>query len=73
MILSRPVYSRARRIAFSLASAPALVKKTFSKQAGACDKILPAASARVRLAVEGAIVVRTPACSWIAATTLGCW
>lgn len=73
MILSRPVTNRAIRIAFSLASAPALVKKTFSKPAGACSRILPAASARCLLEVDGATIVITSACLRIAATTRGCW
>ena len=71
--LSRPVCRRAIRIAFSLASAPPLVKKTLENPAGACDRMRSAACPRVRLAVAGAIVVSVAACSWIAATTRGCW
>ncbi len=73
MILSRPVVSRAIRMAFSLASAPPLVKKTLLKPSGARAVISRAASARVRLAWAGATVASVCACSMIAATTLGCW
>ncbi len=60
-------------MAFSIASAPPLVKNTLSMPAGARSVIRRAASPRARLAVGGEIVVRSAACSWIAATTAGCW
>ena len=72
-ILSRPVTCLAMRIAFSLASAPPLVKKTLFMPSGAFEATFFAASPRVRFAVAGATVVRRAACSWIAATILGCW
>src|SRR5919205_418930 len=73
MTLSRPVCSRAIRMAFSFASAPPLVKNTFSMCAGAWDRILAAAVARTWLACAGATVARLVACCAMAAMTLGCW
>ena len=64
---------RAIRIAFSIASAPPLVKNTLFRLAGASSAIIRAASLRAAFACCGAIVARIPACSWIAAMTLGCW
>ncbi len=64
--------TRAIRTAFSIASAPPLVKKTRFRPSGACEVISSAASARTSLAKAGAIVHSFPACSWIAATTFGC-
>ncbi|MNP70920.1 hypothetical protein D3C76_1672240 [compost metagenome] len=61
------------RIAFSLASAPPLVKKTFLKPAGACSMMRLAASPRIKLAVAGAMVANDAACSWMVAITAGCW
>lgn len=60
-------------MAFSTASAPPFVKKTFEKPAGACETMRAAASARVRLAVAGPIVASTSAWAWMAAMTAGCW
>ena len=71
--LSRPVCRRAIRIAFSLASAPPLVKNTLVNPSGAWLSTRSAARPRVRFAVAGATVVSVAACSWIAATTRGCW
>ena len=71
--LSRPVCRRAIRIAFSIASAPPLVKKTLLKPSGARSTMRWAASPRERVAVEGATVASRPACSMMAAVTAGCW
>src|SRR5690554_5732776 len=60
-------------MAFSLASAPPLVKKTLLKPSGARSVMRLAASPRCRLTVDGAMVVSRSACSLIAATTAGCW
>src|SRR5690554_3880080 len=60
-------------MAFSLASAPPLVKKTLLKPAGARSVMRLAASPRCRLTVDGAIVVSRSACSLMAETTAGCW
>jgi len=49
-----------------------LVKNTFSKGAPACSRIFCAARPRARFACAGLIVGSVAACSWIAATTLGC-
>ena len=51
--LSRPVWARAMRMAFSLASAPPLVKNTRSSPSGAWAAISRAASLRVWLANDG--------------------
>jgi hypothetical protein len=61
------------RTACSLASAPPLVKKTWSRSPGVCDAISRAASERAPLAYAGATVQRLSACSLIAATMRGCW
>ena len=67
------------RTAFSVASAPALVKNTCEKWSStgpprlATSLISRAASLRAALAWNGAIVHSVAACSWIAATSLGCW
>ncbi|MCP2318125.1 hypothetical protein APR12_003478 [Nocardia amikacinitolerans] len=71
--LSRPVCRRASRMAFSLASAPPLVKNTLSIPSGASDVIRWAASPRRRFAVAGPMVARRAAWSAIAAVTTGCW
>jgi hypothetical protein len=60
-------------MAFSIASAPPLVKNTLLNPSGARAAIRCAATPRVRLAVAGPIVASVAACSWIAATTAGCW
>ncbi len=73
MIFCRPVCSRARRMAFSFASAPPLVKKILSRSPGVRSAISRAASLRDSTAKPGAMVQSLAACSWIAATTLGCW
>ena len=65
--------SLAIRIAFSFASAPPLVKNTFSMPSGASAAILVAASPLASFACCGAIVVSFAACSAIAAVTRGCW
>ena len=54
--LCRPVCSRAIRIAFSLASAPPLVKNTWFRSPGASSAISRAASLRASLANAGGIV-----------------
>jgi hypothetical protein len=59
-------------MAFSLASAPPLVKKILVKGAPAFDRMPWAASPRVKFACAGATLGRIAACSWIAATTFGC-
>ena len=61
------------RIAFSLASAPPAVKKTFSKPSGARCRISRAASARVAFPWAGATVVSLDSCSVMPAMILGCW
>ncbi len=60
------------RIAFSLASAPALVKNTLLKPAGARSTMRFAASPRARLAVAGAMVTKVSSCDFMAANTRGC-
>ena len=60
-------------MAFSVASAPPLVKKTMSRSPGASSAISRAASLRASLAKIGATVHSLSACSWIAATSFGCW
>ena len=60
-------------MAFSLASAPPAVKKTFSKPSGARCRISRAASARVAFACAGATVVSFDSCSVIPAMIVGCW
>ena len=60
-------------MAFSIASAPPLVKKTLFMPSGARPAIRLAASPRASLACCGAMVASLAACSWIAATTFGCW
>jgi len=67
------VCRRAIRIAFSFASAPPLVKKTVLRSPGAISAMSRAASLRASLAKAGEIVQSFAACSWIAATSLGCW
>ena len=61
------------RTAFSVASAPPLVKNTMSRSPGASSAISRAASLRASLARNGATVHSMSACSLIAATSLGCW
>ncbi len=61
------------RMAFSLASAPPLVKNTLWNPDGARETMRFAASPRARLTVDGAMVVSSSACSRIACTTAGCW
>ena len=61
------------RIAFSVASAPPLVKNTLSMLSGATSMMRRAASDRSALAWNGAMVHSRPAASWIAAISLGCW
>ena len=58
-------------MAFSLASAPPLVKKTAERPSGATSVMSRAASLRASLAKDGWIVASRAACSWIAATTFG--
>ena len=60
-------------MAFSLASAPPLVKKTASRSSGARSAMSRAASLRAGLAWIGATVVSRSVCSWMAASSLGCW
>jgi hypothetical protein len=67
---------RAMRTAFSMASAPPLVKKTCVNRSpfswpGARSTMSRAASDRAALACCGATVASSAACSWMAATTLG--
>ena len=70
--MRRPVWIRAMRTAFSIASAPPLVKKTWvNRSPGARSTMSRAASERAALACCGATVASSAACSWIAATTLG--
>ena len=61
------------RMAFSLASAPPLVKKTLLNPSGARLVISRDASARVALAWAGATVVRVASCSVMPAMIFGCW
>ena len=72
-ILWREVWMRAILIAFSMPSAPPLVKKTFSWLGLARATILEAASPRASFAACGAIVVSRSACFLIASITFGCW
>ena len=60
-------------MAFSLASAPPLVKKTMFMPSGAISAMARAASLRMSLAMAGEMVVSRPACSAMAATSRGCW
>ena len=60
--LCRPVCSRAMRIAFSMASAPPLVKKTFECPGGARSMIAFAVRPRTNDACCGARVAWTAAC-----------
>ena len=60
------------RIAFSLASAPPLVKKTMFMPSGATSAMTRAASERMSLAIARETVISRPACSWMAATSFGC-
>ena len=65
--------SRAIRTAFSIASAPPLVKNTFVEVAG---RQLGDQPGRLGPRVVGVLrrdVHSRAACSWIAATTFGCW
>jgi hypothetical protein len=73
MTLCRPVCRRARRTAFSVASAPPLVKNTLSRSPGARSASMRASSLRAALAWPGAIMHSTSACALMAATTRGCW
>ncbi len=57
------VWIRAMRIAFSTASAPPLVKKTFAIFGPASSTMRLAASPRLSFACCGAIVDNFPACS----------
>ena len=61
------------RTAFSVASAPPLVKNTMLRSPPAASAMRRAASLRASLAWNGAMVHSRPACSWMAATNLGCW
>ena len=61
------------RTAFSTASAPPLVKKILFRSPGVRSATSRAASERTSTAKPGAMVHIRAACSWIAATTLGCW
>ncbi len=61
------------RTAYSFASAPPLVKNTFSMPSGATSAISRASSPRTSFAIDGWIVASRPACCWIAATRSGCW
>ena len=60
-------------MAFSVASAPPLVKKTLSRSPGAAPAMSRAASERDSSAKLGAMVHWRAAASWIAATSFGCW
>src|SRR4029453_3008339 len=61
------------RMAFSLASAPPLVKNTLSMFDGAWARIFSAAMARVWLAWEGATVASVSSCCLMASMRRGCW
>src|SRR5918992_2004123 len=73
MILCRPVYHRASLTAFSLASAPPLVKNDILRSPGVTSARSLASSPRLSFAMGGPIVHRRSACSLIAATPLGGW
>ena len=60
-------------MAFSVASAPPLVKNTRLSVPGARSAMSRAASERDSSAKLGAMVHCRAAASWIAATSLGCW
>ena len=72
MILWRPVYQRASLMAFSLASAPPLVKNDIFRLPGVTSASRRASSERLSVATDGAIVHSVRACSTIASTTFGC-
>jgi hypothetical protein len=61
------------RMAFSVASAPPLVKNTMSRSPGASSAIRRAASLVASLAKIGATEQSLSACSLIAAMSFGCW
>jgi hypothetical protein len=61
------------RMAFSLASAPPLVKNTMSRSPGARSAMRRAASLRAVVGVERRDGAQQVGCSWMAATSLGCW
>ena len=71
MILCRPVYHRAILIAFSLASAPPLVKKKQSMSPGVTSASFAPSRARGSVAMNGLAYGSRAACSWIARTTRG--
>ena len=60
-------------MAFSVASAPPLVKNTRFSVPGARPAMSRAASERDSSAKLGAMVHCRAAASWIAATSFGCW
>ena len=61
------------RMAFSVASAPPLVKNTMSRSPGASSAMSRAASLVASLAWIGATVHSLSAWALMAATSLGCW
>ncbi len=73
MILCRPVYQRARRMAFSFASAPPFVKNVIDRSPGVTSETRRASVERGSVAMGGPIVHSLSACSLIAATSFGCW
>ena len=60
-------------MAFSVASAPPLVKNTMSRSPGASSAMSRAASLRWSLAWNGAMVHSRSAWALMASTILGCW
>jgi hypothetical protein len=61
------------RMAFSVASAPPLVKNTMSRLSGATSTMRRAASLRAGVGVERRDGAQPVGRSWIAAISLGCW
>ena len=67
----RPVYQRAALMAFSLASAPPLVKKKQSMSPGVMAASFAPSRARTSVAMNGLAYGSLAACSWMACTTRG--
>jgi len=72
-IFWRPVYQRASLIAFSVASAPPLVKNDIVKSPGVISASNAASRARASSVIAGAVTHRRRAWLAIASVTRGCW
>ncbi len=73
MILLRPVYQRASLTAFSLASAPPLVKNESERSPGVTSASSSPRRERDSVAMGGPIVHSFSAWSLIASIMRGCW